>query len=137
MGNSTVLRKNQPIFIWMIFLFFISGSVGLYAQDTSDEEKDNKENAADSTKTKEKTLRDFVPDTARSMEGMLTVHQVKDKYFFELPDSIFGRHIIAVTRIAKNPTGAGYVGEQPNLQAVRFVQRPAHKALIQVITFLM
>lgn len=133
MSNLTFFRKNPPIFIWIFLLFLLSGSVSIYAQDTPKEEKEK--NAADSTQTKEKTFRDFIPDTARSMEGMLTVHQVKDKYYFELPDSIFGRDIMAVTRIAKTPTGAGYGGEQANRQVIRFEKGPDKKIFIRVVTF--
>lgn len=127
---------GKGIFLILVLLF--TGGLNAWGQDhpeTAEKEKEKEEIAADSTKTKEKTFRDFVPDTARSMEGMLTVHQVKDKYFFELPDSIFGRDIMTVTRIAKTPTGAGYGGEQANRQVVRFEKGPDKKVFIRVVTF--
>src|SRR5690554_2614121 len=91
--------------------------------------------AQDSTKQKEKTFSDYITDDAVSMEGMLTVHKVKDKYYFEIPDSLFGRDIMAVTREAKTPTGARYGGEQANRQVVRFKKGPEKKVLLKVITY--
>src|SRR5699024_5983420 len=139
MGKSTGFGKENLLSFRMILLFlFLVGCLSLFGQDhpeNEEKEKEKKENAADSTKTKEKTFRDFIPDTARSMKGMLTVHQVKNKYFFELPDSIFGRDIMTVTRIAKTPTGAGYGGEQANRQVIRFEKGPDKKIFIRVVTF--
>jgi len=66
---------------------------------------------------------------------MLSVHSVEDKYYFELPDSIFGRDILAITRLSKTPTGAGYGGELANRQVIRFEKGPKKKIFIKVINF--
>ena len=58
------------------------------------------ETEADSLESsKEKLYRDVITDDAKSMEGLLTVHEVERKYYFEINDSIFGRDIMAITRI--------------------------------------
>ncbi|MEL6924977.1 MAG: zinc-dependent metalloprotease, partial [Bacteroidota bacterium] len=93
------------------------------------EEKDKEEK-------KEKTFRDFVTDKANSMAGMFTVHEVEGKYFFELPDSIFGRDIMAITRVARTPTGAGYGGELSTRQVVRFEHGPKKNIFLRVINFI-
>ena len=98
------------------------------------ESKEKKEEDKDKEK-KEKTFQEIINDKAKSMEGMLTVHEVEDKYYFELPDSIFGRDIMAITRISKTPTGAGYGGEQANRQVIRFVKGPKKNVFIKVINF--
>jgi hypothetical protein len=86
-------------------------------------------------KNKKKTYSDFVNDSTKSMAGMLTVHETDDKYYFELPDSLFGRDIMAITRTAKTPTGAGYGGEQANRQVIRFEKGPKEKIFIRVINY--
>src|SRR5690606_2544568 len=97
--------------------------------------QDSTKTEQDSTKQKEKSFRDFITDEAITSAGMFTVHKVKNKYYFELPDSIFQRDIIAVTREAKTPTGAGYGGEQANRQIVRFEKGPDKKVFLRVITY--
>ncbi|GAB5553448.1 MAG: zinc-dependent metalloprotease [Saprospiraceae bacterium] len=94
------------------------------------EEGDKKED-----KKKEKTFTDFVTDKAKSMEGMFNVHEVEGKYYFEIPDAMFGRDILAVTRIAKAPTGAGYGGEQANEQVIRFEKGPKKNVFMRVISY--
>ena len=38
-----------------------------------------------------KTFKDIITDKAVSMVGMLTTHQVGDKYYFEIPNDLLGR----------------------------------------------
>ena len=61
-----------------------------------------------------KAYKDVITDKAITKKGLFTVHKVDDKYYFDIPDSILGREILAVVRFAKVPTGAGYGGEIAN-----------------------
>ena len=38
---------------------------------------------------------------AKTMNGFFKVHCIEGKYFFEIPDSLFGRDILIVNRIVK------------------------------------
>lgn len=98
------------------------------APDTS-EKKDSTD------KKKAKTFDEIITDKAKSMSGMLSVHEVDDKFYFEIPDSLFGRDIMAITRISKAPTGAGYGGEQANRQVFRFEKGPKKNVFIKIINF--
>ncbi|TNE50338.1 MAG: DUF5117 domain-containing protein [Bacteroidetes bacterium] len=82
-----------------------------------------------------KPYRTVITDKAVSMSGMVTVHRVEDKYYLEIPDSIFGRDIMAITRMAKTPTGAGYGGEQANQQVVRFEMGPSDNVFMRAIAY--
>ncbi len=116
------------------FLLFCAGSVLNPVSAQAPDSEEPSEEKADSTK-KEKTFRDIITDEAVSMEGMLTVHELDDKFYFEIPESLFGREIIAITRIAKAPTGAGYGGEQANRQVIRFEKGPKKNVFIRVINY--
>ena len=53
---------------------------------------------------------------AKTMNGFFKVHCIEGKYFFEIPDSLFGRDILIVNRIVKAPVDkqkrkAGYPGD--------------------------
>ena len=94
---------------------------------------------ADSTgKDKKKAMKAFsevITAKAISMRGLVTVHRVEEKYFLEIPDSIFGCEMMAITRMAKVPTGAGYGGEQANEQVIRFERGPADKVFIRAVDY--
>ncbi len=140
-NNTLSMNHNWWSIPLLLVITITLSSLSLSAQETQDTTKgktENQEAKQDSTKqdsTKEKTFSDYITDKAISKVGMLTVHKVKDKYYFEIPDSIFSRDIITVTRIAKTPTGAGYGGEQANRQVIRFEKGPNKKAFMRVISY--
>ncbi len=49
---------------------------------------------------------------AKSKKGVFTVHQIKDKYFYEIPKNEFGKEFLWNTQIAKTTLGAGYGGQE-------------------------
>ena len=95
-----------------------------------------KDTSAKDKKTGPKPYREVITDKAVSMRGLLTVHHIEEKYFFEIPDSIFGREIMAVTRLAKAPTRAGYGGEEANRQVIRFERGPGNKVFLRAVEYL-
>ena len=131
---------KSPSLIYKLLLFslvfFLSFPVNNLAQAEAKEKSESKEEKSkEKEQEKEKTFKDFITDKAQSMAGMLTVHKVEGKHYFELPDSIFGRDIMAITRISKTPTGAGFGGEQANRQVFRFEKGPKKNVFIKVINY--
>ena len=49
---------------------------------------------------------------AKSKKGIFTVHQIKDKYYYEIPKGEFDKEFLWDTQIAKTTQGAGYGGDQ-------------------------
>ncbi|MGF7233267.1 zinc-dependent metalloprotease [Arachidicoccus sp.] len=81
-----------------------------------------------------KPYKEIIPDSAFSKTGLFTIHKVDDNWLFEIPDSIFNRDILVVTRYDKVPGGAGiYGGEIVNQQMVRFVKGPDKNVFLQLI----
>src|SRR5215204_905830 len=48
---------------------------------------------------------EIITAKAKTDRGLFTTHKVEDKYYFEIPDSLLGREILVVNRIAKAPAG--------------------------------
>jgi hypothetical protein len=136
---------TPPCFRFLLLFFCLSVSANFYAQTTPTKSDSTKVTAkavnvaADSTgKDKKKGPKPFaevITSKAVSMRGLVTVHRLDDKYFLEIPDSIFGREIMAITRLAKVPTGAGYGGEEANEQVIRFERGPADKVFIRAVEY--
>lgn len=96
--------------------------------------------AKDSTAKKEekkgpKPYLEVITDKAVSQKGLLTIHRIEDKYFFEIPDSIFGSEIISITRMSRTPTSAGYGGEEANRQVIRFERGPGDKVFVRAVAY--
>src|SRR5690606_5714449 len=48
-------------------------------------------------------FRQVVPASARVDSGMFIVHRTDDKLFFQVPDSLLGREMLLITRVASVP----------------------------------
>ena len=48
---------------------------------------------------------------AKTKAGIFKVHQVKDKYYYEIPKTEIGKEFLWVTQIAKTTNGVGYGGQ--------------------------
>ncbi len=108
----------------LIFLFTIFSSI---AQN---------EAKKDSTESKDglKSFDKVIKSDAISKEGLFTVHQMDSKYYFEIPDSLFQREMLIVTRIAKTATNMGFGGGKQNTQVVRWEKRPK-QVLLRVVSY--
>jgi hypothetical protein len=78
--------------------------------------------------------------SAITRKGLFTVHKIDDKYYFEIPDSLLGRDILVVGRIAQGAAGirpeyTGYAGDQIGNTVIRFEKGPGNKLFLRRITY--
>ena len=66
-------------------------------------------------------------------EGLFKVHSADDTYLFEVPDTLFNREMLMVTRIAKTANGIGFGGGKTNTQVLRW-QRKGKNILLRVVS---
>ena len=84
-----------------------------------------------------KAFADLITKKAVSQKGVFTVHFQDDKYYFEIPDSLLGREMLAVTRFAKVAGGARrYGGEEVNEQSLLFEKGPSQRIFMRVVTLI-
>ena len=57
---------------------------------------------------------------AKSKKGVFTVHQVKEKYYYEIPNSELGKEFLWNTQIAKTTIGVGYGGQELSIAVVHW-----------------
>src|SRR5436305_5520131 len=78
------------------------------------------------SKSSPKPFKEVITDKAVTQIGLFTVHKVDEKWYFEIPDSILNREILAITRFAKSPAGSrSYGGEKVNEQTIRWEKGPS------------
>jgi hypothetical protein len=68
-------------------------------------------------------------------EGLFKVHTIDDeKFLFEIPDSLFERELLMVTRIAKNTSNnRSFGGQKANTQVLRW-QKKGKQVLLRVVS---
>ncbi len=88
-------------------------------------------------KSSPKPYKEVITEKAVTQRGLFTVHKVEDKWYFEIPDSIFNREILAITRFDKSPAGSrSYGGEKVNEQTIRWEKGPSDNVFLRVLTII-
>ncbi|MCK7588975.1 zinc-dependent metalloprotease [Subsaxibacter sp. CAU 1640] len=70
---------------------------------------------------------------AKTDDGLFKVHKIDDSYFYEIPDSLFEREMLMVTRIAKTASGLGFGGGKQDESVLRW-QKKDKKVLLRVVS---
>ena len=77
----------------------------------------------------------IITKEAVSKKGLIDVHKVKNKYYFELSESLLNREILVVSRFIKTPVLGGYYGgEEIGKRTIIFEKAPNGKILLRIIT---
>jgi len=120
------------LFVLLVGLLLLNtscGSLGIFSKTNSstisEDQSANKTKAYDRIITKD----------AISQRGLFNVHKVGEKYYFEIPDSLFNREILVVTRFIKTPSGAGnYGGEKISENTIVFEKGPTNNIFLRIST---
>ncbi|WP_299125310.1 zinc-dependent metalloprotease [uncultured Winogradskyella sp.] len=71
---------------------------------------------------------------AKSDAGLFTVHTLDDKFYYEIPDSLFNREMLMVTRISKTASNLGFGGGKQNTQVLRW-EKKGKKVVLRVVSY--
>lgn len=92
-------------------------------------------------KKKEEAIKPYdkvITKDAVTDEGLFKIHKIKEKYFFEIQDSLLNKDMLLVSRMSKLPSnlGGGYVnaGSKTNEQLITW-ERFQDKILIKVKSY--
>lgn len=86
-----------------------------------------------------KKFSDLIPAKTKVDNGLFNTYKVDGKYYFEIPDSVIGREMLVVTRLAKTPadikvSNQQYGGEEANDQVWKW-ERHDKQIFIRVPSF--
>jgi hypothetical protein len=96
-----------------------------------------KEMPKEAPKNEPKPFREVITAKAKTSLGLMNVHKVDEKWFFEIPDSLFGREIMTITRYVKTAAGGGiFGGEQVNSQVIQWEKGPDNKVFLRSVTLI-
>jgi hypothetical protein len=135
-------NKNLIITI-VLFLGFISISAnaqGFYVKKP-EKKQAAKPAAKPASETGLKPYQEIITKDAKTSVGFLTTHEVKRKYYFEIPDSLLNRDILIVNRISKAPVNrykstVGYPGDQIGENVIQFEKGRDNKIFIRNMSYL-
>lgn len=124
--------KLRIAYLATLLLAFTIASCGSSQSKIASKSGDSKSKDKDK-KNAIKPYSKVVTKKAKTDEGLFTVHKVDDKYLYEIPDSLFGREMLMVTRIAKTANGLGFGGGKQNTSVLRWEVKDK-KVLLRVVS---
>ncbi|MFC2096917.1 zinc-dependent metalloprotease [Bacteroidota bacterium] len=106
------LTKFKQLLLSFLILSFVFGSV--FAQEDDAKAKKPKE--------KFKKYEEVIPDTITTItkEGIFTTHEVDDKLYYEISESLLGKEFLWIEQISKTQTGYGNGGTEIVRRVVRW-----------------
>ena len=127
---------SKTLMVKFLLAFMLLGTTTAEAQLFKKKNKKTEKGAEkpDPKKDKIKPYDKVITKDAISDEGLFTTHQVDDKHYYEIPDSLFNKEMLMVTRISKTANGVGFGGGKINTQVLRWEKRPK-KVLLRVVSY--
>ena len=71
---------------------------------------------------------------AKTSKGVFTVHQIKSRFYYEIPAAELGKDFLLVSQIARTTIGAGYGGQFIGSHVVRW-ERRENRIFLREVTY--
>ncbi|MBL7737346.1 MAG: DUF5117 domain-containing protein, partial [Chitinophagaceae bacterium] len=138
--SATPFFYKTPLFFFLLTCFFYTGIAQVKKNDSSDAAKSSPALSKPDQKPAPKPYREVITAKTVTQKGLFNIHNQDDKWFLELGDSLLGKDILIVNRIAKAPANIragsfGYAGDEINKHVIRFEKGPNHKIFLRDISY--
>ena len=116
---------KKLFYLPVLFTLIFSFSINAQKKDSTDKEKKPK---------KEKTYEDVITKDAVTDNGLFDIHKVKEKYYFEINDSLIGRDMMMVTRVVKMATEIPLTAHKLSEQVIKW-EKFDNQILLRVASY--
>jgi len=126
---------SKTVFTKLIFSLLVISSLSAEAQIFK-KKKDNTEKSDKKEGDKKDKIKPYgkvITKDAKTDKGLFDIHKVDENHFYEIPDSLFNKEMLMVSRISKTATGIGFGGGKINTQVLRWERKPK-KVLLRVVS---
>lgn len=136
-----MIRRAQPIFTLALAVgLAFAAAPGWAQQDPPKQEPPKQEQKPQEPPKPQrkpgdpKPYEEVVTKDAKTQAGVFKVHEVENKWYWEIPKNLLGRDFFWSTEIAEVPTNRGYGGTFVGDRVVRFSRR-LNKIYLHVIDY--
>ncbi len=131
--------RSIAVRVFVMSLCLVAGSLYVHAQDPTPEpvipgpggQRPGGGAASQDPQPYEKVI----TKDAKTKAGIFKVHQVKDKYFYEIPKSEMGKEFLWVSQIQRTTNGVGYGGQALGSRVVRWELGENNRVFLKLINY--
>ncbi len=124
----------KSLLLKTLIAVFILGTTSANAQIFKKKKKNTEQTDAKPKKGDIKPYAKVITKDAKTDKGLFDVHVVDGNHFYEIPDSLFNKEMLMVSRIAKTASGIGFGGGKINTQVLRW-EKKNKKVLLRVVSY--
>ncbi len=95
---------------------------------------DEPSESSDEKEDDSKKYSDIITEDAETDEGLFKVHQIDEKLYFEIPDSLLNVEMLLVSRMSATMNNMGYGGMKTSTQVLRW-QKQSEKILLRIVSY--
>ena len=120
-----------------LFVFLLVGCFSTTEAQIFKKKKKKTEQSSDKPQPKKGGIESYekvITKEAKTDKGLFDVHVLDGKYFYEIPDSLFNKEMLMVSRISKTANGIGFGGGKINTQVLRW-EKKEKKVLLRVVSY--
>ncbi|MBQ4915800.1 zinc-dependent metalloprotease [Maribacter sp. MMG018] len=117
----------------LLILFFVLNYQTSEAQIFKKKKSKTENTSEKPSKGKIQPYDKVITKDAKTDKGLFDVHVVEDKHYYEIPDSLFNREMLMVSRISKTASKIGFGGGKINTQVLRW-EKKDKKVLLRVVS---
>jgi hypothetical protein len=138
------MKKKNYLTVLFLLLFLTTQAQPRFPWQRKTEKKEVKTELANkpAPPASNKDLKSFnqiITKGYKKTVGLFTTYKADDKYYFEIPDSIFGRDLLIVSRISKAAADKrammlGYAGDEINENVIR-LEKKNNKIFLKTISY--
>ena len=114
----------------LLTINFTTVEAQIFKKSKSEKSEEKGEDKDDKIKPYKKVI----TKEAKTDKGLFDVHVVDEDHFYEIPDSLFNKEMLMVSRISKTATGIGFGGGKINTKVLRWEKKPT-KVLLRVVSY--
>ena len=126
------MKPCRSVLAALLTLFLIAGCASTRQAAPPAAEAPTESRSSDDDDSKKYS--DVITEDAETDDGLFKVHQIEDKLYFEIPDSLLGAEMLLVTRTAATMNNLGYGGMKTSTQVLRW-EKQAEKIMLRIVSY--
>ncbi|NNL33197.1 MAG: zinc-dependent metalloprotease [Flavobacteriaceae bacterium] len=133
-NQNFIPLKNSTFKVLLLALILVVSSCTTTKK--AKEAEAAKKTAASKPKPKKGDIQPYskvITKDAKTDAGLFKVHKIDAKFMYEIPDTLFDREMLMVTRISKTASGIGFGGGKQNTQVLRW-EKKDKKVVLRVVS---
>ena len=131
-----MLKQSITKLLMVLLILGLATNIQAQKKDKKKKKKGEVEAPVEKPKPKKNAIQPYnkvITKDAKTDDGLFKVHQIDEKFYYEIPDSLLEREMLMVTRIAKTANGIGFGGGKVNTQVLRW-QKKNKTILLRVVS---